>query len=163
MEWGEGDIDKRNDKKINSCYCALTDEAYLQRNELKNPHLYPSPTPWVFADRQRFVYSCYFNDTERFNESGMNNMVDQETQEITMLIWCCEGPSACYMSAVQKALVEYLWILTMAHLNLRIRGRELVAGLGPEPESIKIWPQLPVTWGFISTGNEWKISEQRIE
>lgn len=38
------------------------------------------------------------------------------------------------MSAVQKVLVDCSWILNKTHLKLRLRGEELVAGSGPEPE-----------------------------
>ena len=37
----------------------------------------------IFRERKD-VYNYYFNnDPERTSESGMNNMIDQETQEIT--------------------------------------------------------------------------------
>lgn len=65
-----------------------------------------------------------------------------------MISW---GHSAWHMSAIMKVLVQYPWVLNMTFLKLRMGGGELVAELGPEPEWMKKWPQLPVIWGFIST------------
>lgn len=47
--------------KINSCYCALTDKAYMQINE-QQPHIYIYNLNPGYLQRNRVVYSCYFNN-----------------------------------------------------------------------------------------------------
>lgn len=57
-------------------------QTYNQMN--KNPHIYIYHLNLEYFQREKVVYNYYFNnDPERISESGMNNMIDQKTQEIT--------------------------------------------------------------------------------
>ena len=50
----------------------------------KKLHIYIYHLNLEYFQREKVVYNYYFNnDSERTSESGMNNMIDQEAQEIT--------------------------------------------------------------------------------
>lgn len=64
------------------------------------------------------------------SESGMNNMIDQETQNHNIIRFCGEFNCAWHVSAVQK-----VWLIVLEFwIRLKVKNKKRELGSGTEPE-----------------------------